>query len=95
MPTTLTDTDGVERVFLSGDRSCGRWAVAMEITAKCPYCQRLNTYQVKPNVAMMVTCTCRKGSFYVKKVDRVEVVRNSLWAWDEMSSQKKTATDLS
>lgn len=56
----------------------------MEITAECPYCNKLNTYEVRPNVAVMVTCSCRKGSFYIKKVDRVEVVRNSLWAWDEV-----------
>ena len=55
----------------------------MEISARCPYCASLNTYVVEPNVAVVVTCTCGKGSFYVKKVDRIEVSRNSLWVWDE------------
>ncbi len=65
----------------------------MEITARCPYCGRLNTYEVRPNVARVVTCCCRKGSFYVKKLDRVEVVRNSLWAWDEVPSGSAEAAD--
>ncbi len=63
----------------------------MEVTAKCPYCGRLNTHEVKPNVATIVTCSCMKGSFYVKKVDRVEVVRNSLWTWDAPSPQRRRA----
>ena len=62
----------------------------MEITAECPYCSRLNTYEVRPNVPVMVTCSCRRGSFYVKKVDRVEVVRNSLWTWDEPQVKGET-----
>lgn len=61
----------------------------MEVTAKCPYCGKLNTYNIKPNVAVMVVCTCRKGSFYVKKVERTEVVRNSLWTWDEVPGPGK------
>ena len=69
----------------------------MEITARCPYCSRLNTYEVKPNVAKVVTCCCRKGSFYVKKLDRVEVIRNSLWAWDDVQHNRAEASseDLS
>ena len=55
----------------------------MEITAECPYCNKLNTYEVRPNEPVMVTCSCKMGSFYVKKVDRIEVVRNSLWIWEK------------
>jgi len=52
----------------------------MEVTAKCPYCGRLNTYRVTPNVPSQVTCTCGNGSFYVKKLEKIEVIRNSLWS---------------
>jgi hypothetical protein len=64
-------------------------SIGMEITARCPYCGNLNTYDVEPNVAVIVTCSCRRGSFYVKKVDRIEVVRNSLWTWDGTSGERQ------
>ena len=67
----------------------------MEITARCPYCQRLNTYDVEPNVALIVTCFCGKGSFYVKKVDRIEVIKNSLWTWDGPAEKSPLREDVS
>jgi hypothetical protein len=65
--------------------------VEMEITAKCPYCERLNTYDIRPNVAVVVTCSCKKGSFYLKKIDRIEVVRNSLWTWEVSPGEEETS----
>ncbi len=64
-----------------------------EITAKCPYCGELNTYEVQPNQPVVVTCSCNRGSFYVKKVDRIEVIKNSLWTWKEPAG--RTGRDIS